>query len=70
MISVENCVEAEVHSLREHVTNSIKGLLKTFSDEEMLEEGREKVEIQKERMRKYKEKLYGKFYNSTTEGRN
>ena len=70
LISVEDCVNVEVNSLRKYVESSDETLLVLVGKENTLEEGEEKKEIQSLRRDKYSRKsFHGKFYTNTEEGR-
>ena len=53
-----DCVTVEVNSLRKYVESSDKKLLTLMSKEGMLEEGKEKKEVQKLRRNKYRRKSF------------
>ena len=70
LISVQDCISIEVESLRKYVQQSNERLLKVVNSEEMLEKGKTKNDVRKERLEKYKSKtLHGKFITNTQEGR-
>ena len=70
LISLEDCVNVEVNSLRKYVESSDEKLLVLVGKENMLEEGEEKKEIQRLRRDKYSRKCFhGKFYTNTEEGK-
>ena len=70
LISIEDCVNIEVNSLRKYVKESNENLLRVVSEEQILGEGKEKEVILRARMEKYKEKnLHGQFWKNTEEGR-
>ena len=70
LISVEDCVNIEVNSLRKHVAESDEYLLVAVKNEKLLGEGKEKATIQLERQERYRNKsLHGRFFKATDEVR-
>ena len=62
LISVEDCVNTEINSLRKHVAESDEYLLVAVKNEQLLGDGKEKATIQLERQERYRNKsLHGRF---------
>eukprot|EP00112_Aurelia_sp_Birch-Aquarium-sp1_P017963 Seg422.8 transcript_id=Seg422.8/GoldUCD/mRNA.D3Y31 product="hypothetical protein" protein_id=Seg422.8/GoldUCD/D3Y31 len=58
LISVEDCVNIEINSLRKHVADSDEYLMVAVKNEQLLGEGKEKATIQLEGQERYKIKAY------------
>ena len=70
LISVEDCVNIEINSLRKHVAESDEYLLVAVKSEQLLGEGKEKATIQLERQERYRSKsVHGRFLKATDDVR-
>ena len=70
LINVENAVNIEINSLRTYVDNSEEQLLSEVKREGIIEQGKEKNEIQMEHENAYRNKaLHGQYFVATDDAR-